>query len=178
MTRIQTFVALLLGSALTLLLALVYASRSPTVRPGPSDDMLRQVGPTEIQDTVRAGAARLTMVNFWATWCAPCRREFPLILGLARELAPRGLKLILVSVDEAADFEEAKGVLKEMGVDFPTFYKGSGSLNFVSDLFPRWSGAIPATLLFGPHAELVDAWEGDSSWNELKRKITARLVAR
>ena len=117
------------------------------------------------------------MVNFWASWCEPCRREFPSYLRLARELRDRGVRLILVSVDDAADFADAERFLKDEGVDFPTFYKGTQSLNFVTEIYPKWTGAIPATVLLGSEAELVDAWEGDTTWAELEKRVKKRIDA-
>lgn len=46
---------------------------------------------------------RVVLVNIWATWCAPCREEIPSIQALYRDFAPRGFKVVAVSVDDAAD---------------------------------------------------------------------------
>jgi len=46
---------------------------------------------------------QVVLVNIWATWCAPCREEIPSIQALYRDFAPRGFKVVAVSVDEGAD---------------------------------------------------------------------------
>ena len=140
------------------------------------DGFLRQGTPAEVLAEVRAVAdAPVTVVNFWASWCEPCKREFPSFLRLRRELAPRGVRVIFVSVDDGADFEEAEAFLRQNGVDFPSFYKGKQSLNFVAELFPGWSGAVPATLIFGPGGTLLDSWEGDTTWENLRTKVLNHL---
>src|SRR5436190_1199782 len=48
---------------------------------------------------VRAPGAKAVIVNLWASWCPPCREEFPDILKVARELKGRGVRLVLVSGD-------------------------------------------------------------------------------
>lgn len=59
--------------------------------------------PTLAGDTVRVGAETgvqpVTLVNVWATWCGPCREEFPELTRLHAEFAPRGLRIVAVAID-------------------------------------------------------------------------------
>jgi thiol-disulfide isomerase/thioredoxin len=73
-------------------------------------------------DTARlGGAARqpLTLVNIWATWCGPCKAEFPELQRLHTTYAPRGLRLLAVSIDETDDDATVAASAKAMGVTFP-----------------------------------------------------------
>ena len=63
-----------------------------------------------LAEVKRPGAAAV-LVNVWATWCAPCREEFPDLLHVARELAPKGLRLVHVSVDFEGDEEGTRTYL-------------------------------------------------------------------
>ena len=61
-------------------------------------------------------SGRPLVINFWATWCAPCRREIPLLVELQEEYASRDLQIIGVALDEAAAVAE---FLAEMPVNYP-----------------------------------------------------------
>ena len=51
--------------------------------------------------TLEALAGRVVLLNFWATWCVPCRREFPALDALAKEFAPAGLTVLAINVEDA-----------------------------------------------------------------------------
>ena len=109
-------------------------------------------------DSARVTAAQpVTLLHVWATWCGPCEKEFPEIEALQREFAPRGLRIVAVSVDEGDDdavqaFVKEKGATFEIGRD-PTgavrrLYQGIGvpeSYLISADgrLLVRQFGAIP-----------------------------------
>ena len=142
----------------------------------PQSALLREGTPTEVRADIVKAAAPVTVVNFWASWCDPCKREFPQFTRLAREYRDRGVRLMFVSVDDKSDFAEAESFLRQNGVEFQTFYKGTQSLNFVAEIFPKWTGAVPATVLFGPNAEILDAWEGDTTWTTLEKRVSSKLA--
>lgn len=74
---------------------------------------------------------RPLIVNFWATWCAPCRREIPLLKNLRREHATQGVEVIGIAVD----FRDA--VLKyarDMGIDYPLLIGEQDALDAVASL--------------------------------------------
>jgi thiol-disulfide isomerase/thioredoxin len=51
--------------------------------------------------TLEALAGRVVLLNFWATWCVPCRREFPALDALAKEFTPAGLTVLAINVEDA-----------------------------------------------------------------------------
>lgn len=139
------------------------------------DQLIQEASPEQILDHVRELKSPLVLVNFWASWCEPCKVELPHILELKKSLGPQGLKVLFVSIDEPDDLANAEKFLKDNQVDFPTFYKGQQSLKFVAKIFPTWSGAVPATVLLGQDGKLIDAWEGETSYEEFKAKVTPHL---
>src|SRR5436309_4814249 len=70
---------------------------------------------------VREPGAKVVLVNMWATWCGPCREEFPDIVKLAKKYRDQGLRVVFVSwdVDEAV----TRRFLAQQGVDFPSYIK-------------------------------------------------------
>ena len=90
-----------LGAIAALVLGLVAACGGPrkteTAAPAPEPELGPEIQPAtaeQIQHAVRAGGARVVLLNVWATWCAPCREEFPDLMRLRREYRERGLRLV------------------------------------------------------------------------------------
>lgn len=127
-----------------------------------------------LEEVKKAGGAAV-LVNVWASWCSPCREEFPDLLHAARELAPRGLRLILVSVDFPGDEADATKFLTSQGVDFPSFIRVGKDEAFVNDLERQWSGSIPATFLYDAKGKLVRYWEGKASYPVIKKRALEAL---
>src|ERR1035437_6453046 len=67
------------------------------------DVRVTPVTAADIQQAVRDSGAKAVLVNMWATWCAPCREEFPGLVSVAHQYQGQGLKVLLVSADSAAD---------------------------------------------------------------------------
>lgn len=132
---------------------------------------LRPAGAPRILEEVRRPGASATLVNVWATWCQPCREEFPDLVRVQKDLASSGLRMVFVS----ADFPEAEGdarrFLAEHGVATPTFIKDGDDMAFIDGLDPRWSGALPATFLYDGAGALRDYWVGKSTYTEIVKKI-------
>jgi thiol-disulfide isomerase/thioredoxin len=135
--------ALLLAGA-TLLLA-VRAEAALELRPATA---------AQVQQAVRDAGARVVVVNVWATWCIPCREEFPALLRLEREYRSRGVKLLLVSADFDNATDDVKQFLAEQGVDFRTYLKAEKDQAFIDGVDPAWSGALPATFLYDSSGKL------------------------
>ena len=124
---------------------------------------------------VRRPGAAAVLVNVWATWCGPCREEFPDLLHVARELKDRGLRLVLVSVDFEDAQADARTFLGQSGVDFPTFIRSGKDDAFVDGLEPGWSGAIPATFVYDANGKLVRFWESKASYPVIKKRVLEAL---
>lgn len=87
----------------------------------------------------------------------------------------KGLKVVFVSIDDVQDRQAAEEFLRAQGVDFTSFYKGKQTLKLVTDIYPNWTGSVPTTLLIGSDLKIVDAWEGDASFEEFEARIKRQL---
>lgn len=109
---------------------------------------------------IQRPGARATMVNVWATWCAPCRAEFPAMLRAAKARRGRGLRLVLVSTDFPEQLAAVRKFLRDQGVRDTAYIETGEPMAFINALEPSWSGAIPATLVYDGHGRQVAFWEG------------------
>ena len=157
----STLAALVLAAS-----AVIPVTTAPAPSPASAGAILAQVK--------RPGAAAV-LVNVWATWCSPCRDEFPDLLHVARDLAPKGLRLVLVSVDFPGSEAETRSFLTSQGVDFPTFVRTGKDETFVDELESQWSGAIPATFVYDGGGKLVRFWEGRASYPVIKKRAQEAL---
>ena len=113
-----------------------------------------------------AGSYRL--VNFWATWCAPCRREIPLLKALQEERPLDNLQVIGVAFDEA---EAVAEYADEIGFNYPVLVGEAGAMA-IAQRFNLELMALPFTLVVAPDGALLTAHVG-----EIDRSEADHLVA-
>ena len=155
------------------------AQKSPAGRTGataaaldPAALELVEVSPDTLGAVIAAAGAQGTLVNVWASWCEPCREEFPEIVRLARDYRSRGLRVVFVSADFPEDLPNARKFLAEQGVSWPTYYKGSGNdQKFIAALDPRWSGALPGSFVYDAQGKLRDFWEGKATYAQIEKRV-------
>ncbi len=135
------------------------------------------IDPSGLARAIAAPGARATLVNVWASWCQPCREEFPDLVRLEREWRERGFRLLFVSADFAEDVPNAKSFLAEQGVTARTYLKTGDDMPFIDTLDPRWSGALPGSFLYDSSGRLVRFWEGKASDDSLRARILPVLDA-
>jgi thiol-disulfide isomerase/thioredoxin len=103
---------------------------------------------------------RVVLLNFWATWCAPCREEMPALERLARELGPRGLTIVGVNVKESKHAVEA--FAREHELSFPLLLDGDGRVSARYQVF-----ALPVTFLVDRRGRVVGTALGIRDWGGL-----------
>jgi thiol-disulfide isomerase/thioredoxin len=131
----------------------------------------------EVLDEVRRPGASAVVVNLWATWCQPCREEFPDLVRLGREYRERGLRVVFVSTDFVAEREQALKFLASQGVGGRSFIKDEGSdMTFIDAIDPRWTGVIPATFLYDGTGRNRWFHEGKTDYATVKTQIEAVLA--
>jgi thiol-disulfide isomerase/thioredoxin len=166
--------------ALAVLVGASCARRSQAVAgspaaPLPASGLLQPASASEVKAAVAAARGKVVVVNVWATWCEPCREEFPDLLRLRRERGPRGVELILVSADFERQAAAAESFLREQGVDFPSYLKSGKDMEFIEEFEPRWSGSLPATFVYDRRGRLVEFWEGLADFPTLSGKVAPLL---
>lgn len=156
-------------SLLVLLMAWPGQGREPAELSSANE--LAPVTAEKLLARVTTDGSGLTLINVWATWCTPCREEFPDLVKIYREYQEQGLTLLLVSADFQRQLPEARQFLAEQGVDFPTYLKQESDESFITALNPQWSGALPMTLLYDQSGTVRQSWTGQISYQTLKTEI-------
>ncbi len=128
----------------------------------------------QVAGLVKQHRGKVVVFNFWATWCGPCREEFPDLVRLYNENKDR-LVLVSVSMDEAEDSAQVLAYLEEQKAAFPAYLKNFKDFQrFVNAVDPQWGGGIPATVVFDRAGKRVYGHEGKLRYNELKKIIDAQ----
>ena len=138
-----------MSRTVVMLLALVAAcaGSSPAVRAPALAGRRAEVAAPDLSGRevdVLAAPARARIVDFWASWCAPCREQLPVLDRLARTYGPRGLAVYAVAFDE--DRAQVQAFLEGTPVSFPVLWDKGGA---------RLSGRFEVTRL--PTTVVVDA---------------------
>jgi thiol-disulfide isomerase/thioredoxin len=88
-------------------------------------------------------SGKVLVVNFWATWCAPCREEMPMFVRLQRERGPNGLQFVGIAVDQADKVRQFAG---EIGLNYPALIGGYGAME-LSKTLGNSLMALPFTVI-------------------------------
>jgi thiol-disulfide isomerase/thioredoxin len=104
------------------------------------------------------------LVTFWATWCEPCRDEYPMLNELAKQYAPQGLKVVGVDLDQDGDLILMRRFLTRYKPIFPNYRKKKGDENaFSQGVMPGWNGSIPASFFYAKDGTQIGHLVGSSS---------------
>ena len=94
-----------------------------------------------------SGAGDIVIVNFWATWCAPCVEELPIFVKLQKQM--QHIKVIGVSMDDPDEEDKIHQFLKEHPVNYRVaLWTGNDFEKMVNSIDPEWNGPIPATFIY------------------------------
>ena len=113
------------------------------------------------------------LVNFWATFCDPCRDEFPDLVQIDRDYRPQNLEFVTVSLDDVSEIKnEVPKFLDSMKATMPAYLLDAldpePAINLVD---PKWRGDLPATYLYNEKGEVVYKHIGRVNTAELREAI-------
>ncbi len=114
---------------------------------------------------IREWAGQPLLINFWATWCAPCRREIPLLQQLHSEKPASGIQVIGVAIDNQPDVE---AFLSEYGVNYPNLV-GEADAMQVSSLFGMDNLGLPFSVLAAADGRILTVHIGELDYDQLAK---------
>lgn len=155
--------------ALGLIFALAASAAQPQLEP------LDEAG---FRRLVASAKGRVLLVNFWATYCLPCREEMPHLAALAAKLKARGFILATVSADEPEDEGAAAAFLRTAGAEaLPAYLKRARNDEaFINAINRRWSGALPASFIFDRAGRLAHSFFGEVPVSTLEAAVKPLLA--
>jgi thiol-disulfide isomerase/thioredoxin len=117
------------------------------------------------------------LVNFWATWCVPCREEFPDLVRISNDYKEK-IDVITISLDFAEDFDKKVPIfLSEMKAEMPNYWLVSQDESaIIGSIKKDWTGGLPFTVLYGKNGEMAYFKEGPFKAGVLRGEIDKQLV--
>ncbi len=114
---------------------------------------------------------KVIFLNFFATWCVPCRLEMPAMERLSKAYKDKGLVVLAVDIKESA--KTVRTFLQELKVSFPALLDADGSVAFTYGIRP-----LPATYLIGRDGKILWRAFGAREWdNAASRQYFSRLLS-
>ncbi len=145
-------------------------TKSPAVATAPK---VEPIDTDRLKQLLKRDSQKPLLVNFWATWCDPCREEFPDLVKVDTDYRPRGLDFIAVTLDDLADINtEVPKFLRTMNAQMPAYLLNVNdpepAITFID---PHWGGALPATFLYNSQGQVVYKTFGRVKVAELRAAI-------
>jgi thiol-disulfide isomerase/thioredoxin len=114
---------------------------------------------------------KVIVVNFWASWCPPCREEIPGLVRTQQKFAANGLQIVGIAVDSA---EKSRQAAMEMGINYPVLVAGMETIDLTRKLGNR-AGGLPYTVVLDREGSLVTSHLGLISEADLHRILAPLL---
>ncbi|MGK7389278.1 MAG: TlpA disulfide reductase family protein [Candidatus Cyclobacteriaceae bacterium M2_1C_046] len=130
----------------------------------------------ELNNYLNSGSDKVKVINFWATWCAPCIKELPYFEALQETYSNKDLELLLVSLDFVEQKEKVTKFLEKKDITANVWLLDESDANsYIDKVDPRWSGAIPMTIIINPSTEKRIFLEKELTKEELEKNINTLL---
>ena len=112
--------------------------------------------------------SKATLLNFWATWCPPCRAEIPELVAFYKAYAGRGVTVVAVNLQQSPN--EVREFARKNGMRFPVLTDTAGSVGNLYQIY-----AIPTTFILDRNGKIRDKIEGSTTGEVLREKVLPLL---
>ena len=161
---------------LALVLVFMFALAAPGANPQAGEGQtapeftLRDIDnkPVSLKDM----AGKVTLISFWATWCAPCQVEMPHLQKLYDAYKDQGFVLLMISADDARSVSRVKPLIKSKGYSFPVLLDTDTKV--VSQYNPNKT--LPYSELIGPDLKVLWQHQGYTAGDEVETERRVKLA--
>jgi thiol-disulfide isomerase/thioredoxin len=116
----------------------------------------------------------VAVVNFWATWCGPCRQEMPRLQKLADEYGAKGVTFVAIALDDAETQPKIPGVVAQRAFKIPVWKGATAETLKELDL----GVLVPATLVLDDHGVVIGKIEGEARDKDIRSRLDWLLQGR
>lgn len=95
---------------------------------------------------------KITIVEFWATWCPPCHKTIPALVELDRRFREQGVQVLGLSVDSSKDLEKVKRLISELGVGYTNAFASPEVFRFITG---RDKISVPKIVIFNREGKII-----------------------
>ena len=111
--------------------------------------VVEQIDKTKFERLIKNRKGKVLFLNVWASWCPPCKKEFPDLVKLAEKYKNSKVDIVGLSVDDKSDLNsEVIPFLQKNNVNFKIYIQNFKRIEDLLSFFPKWEGAIPLTVIF------------------------------
>lgn len=140
------------------------------------DFVVMSLDSTPVKKTLADYRGNVVLINIWATWCVPCRVEIPSIERLNAAYAPKGLKVVAISVDDPGSEPLIRDFVKKYNMNFDVLHDTGGQEGKVSRDYQ--TNGYPETVIIGRDGLIRRKFLGATDWNSASnRGLIERLLA-
>ncbi|MDD3448262.1 MAG: TlpA disulfide reductase family protein [Gammaproteobacteria bacterium] len=168
-------------SALLLLTAVLVLSACdsgtsavPKSRAGTAPELRPDFSLPDPDGTLHAASdwdGQVLVVNFWATWCPPCRREIPTFIELQQEYGARGLQFVGIAMDEA---DRVRDFATTLGINYPLLV-GEQAVVDAARAYGNEAGLLPYSAVVDRSGKIVFTWAGELTREQAEEVILPLL---
>jgi thiol-disulfide isomerase/thioredoxin len=125
-----------------------------------------------VEQNLNSYRGRIVILNFWATYCVPCRQEMPDLAAIQNEYAALGVQVIGAAADTAEDRDKVLKFIKETKLNFPVWIGATAT-----DMLRFGLGsALPGTVIIGRDGKVISQFRGMVNQKDLKKKLETLLA--
>lgn len=120
---------------------------------------------------VQPDLSALNLVNFWASWCAPCRHEMPIFENMSRRYSAQGFQVIGIAIDSP---ERTRDMLDSMDIRYPIYYAENSGMLLMEQL-GNPQGLLPYSLLIDKNGAIIEQVLGQINEQQIQQWVTKHL---
>ena len=134
---------------------------------------VKAIGEVELKSILDSNRGRVLLVNVWATWCKPCREEFPDLVRLQGFYKGKEVQIITICADYPDEIDsKIVPFLKKFKINFPVYVQNfSRQENFINRMHKEWNGALPATFIYDKKGKQQAFFIGKKGFESFRKEI-------